>query len=198
MSFTVPGINIFDFAVFCAIAVAARSGYHLGLAESFWTTLRWVLILAVGTYAWRPFGAYIAAETGWNLGTCAVLAYLLSGAGVWIVVDLLRRKFATRLLLAIPAGPVDGVFGSLGCMAAVASASLVVFALISPFEGGAVDWNPMGLETSQALGEFGRAIFTTVRKAAFDDSFLGRTLQESFRMLLIRPELNLSPDLSAV
>lgn len=181
------GINIFDFLALVAVSVAGYSGYHLGFAECIWMMLRWALILAVGTLCWSPLGHEICTHTGWSLTTGGILAYLSTAVLIWVVIDLLQSRLGARVLLAIPAGPVDGVFGAVAGVTAVGSAALVILAILSPLDVGPIDWNPMAMENRDSIGEFGKAIFGTVRQAAFGDSLLGRTLQEHLRVLLIQP-----------
>lgn len=187
MSEVTAGANIVDFLAVCAIFLAGRSGYHLGFAESVWTTLRWGLILGLGTLAWPVLGQEIGTHTGWSFTTSALLAYVSVGTVTWIVVDRLQRIFAARLLLAIPAGPVDGVFGSVAGVVAAGAGALVFLVLFSPFEAAPIDWNPMHLRTEDSIAEFARAIFTTVRHTVYDESFLGRAVQEHLRVFIIQP-----------
>lgn len=180
--------SIFDAFALAAVSVVARMGGQMGFAKMVWPFLGAVLALALGTIAWPSLGQEISLRTGFSPNTSAVAAYAGVGTGIVLLTSQLQRFLGKRLLLLIPAGPLDGAFGALAGFAAAAAGVIVFYAILSPFETGPIDWSPVGMRTNdQAIPELSRVVFGTVRRAAFDDSWIGRTLQQNCASLMIHP-----------
>jgi hypothetical protein len=160
----------------------------MGFANMVWPLLGAGLALAFGTLSWPSLGQEISLRTGFSPNTSAVAAYLGVGVGILFLTVQLRKFLGNQVLLLIPAGPLDGAFGALAGFAAATAGVIVFYALLSPFETGPVDWSPVGMKTNdQAIPELSRAVFGTFRRAAFDDSWIGRTLQQNGASFMIHP-----------
>lgn len=189
--------SIFDAFALAAVAFTARTGGQLGFAKMVWPFLGATLALTLATFSWPRLGQEIALQTGFSPVTSALAAYATVGVTIFIFTLQIRRFLGNRLLLLIPAGPLDGAFGALAGFSAAASGIIVFFAILSPFETGPIDWSPVGMKSNdRAVHELGRAVFGTVHRAAFDDSWIGRTLQQDWTSLMIHPGADLDPDLN--
>ncbi len=178
-------LSLVDFLTLLLVFVTTRSGFLSGFAESVWSMLRWSIVLAAGTLTSPALGASLSAATELSAGFSAVVCYLIVGLTTLGILGLLQRRFGARVLLAIPTGRVDGLFGLLAGLVAGTAGSLVVYALLNPFDSGTIDWSPMGMQNQEALGGLTRAVAGTVRHAVLDGSWCGRMLQEHFGGLLV-------------
>lgn len=180
--------SIFDAFALAAVSLMARTGGQLGFAKMVWASLGTVMAVALGTLCWPSLGPEISLKTGFSPNTSAVVAYAAVGGGFLLFTFQLRRFLGNRLLLLIPAGPLDSTFGALAGFAAGAAGIILFYAILSPFETGPIDWSPVGMRNNdQAIPELTRAVFGTFRRAAFDDSWIGRTLLQNCTELMIHP-----------
>ena len=180
-------VNAFDGVAVVVILLGARTGYIQGFAEVFWSLLRWSAMLAAGVSAWSPFGAQLSELTGLSALPSAEFAFLVMAGTAALASAGLQRLFGEQLLLAIPGGRLDCVLGVIAGGLAAAAAILNVYAILNPFAIAHVNWNPAatgGYDT--ALQDLVTAILATLRNAALEGSWVGRTVQEHLGMLLIR------------
>lgn len=190
-----PEVNfsIFDAIAIAALTLATRAGGRSGFAKAIWPLAATALTLLLGTLAWPSFGQQIGTTTGLPPNASAVLAYALVATAILTTVFTLQKFLGKPLLLLIPPGPLDGTLGALAGTLTASAAVVVCFALLSPFDTGAIDWSPISMSNDQAVSELGRAVFGTVRRSAFDDSWIGRTLQENAAAFMIHPGANPTP-----
>ncbi len=180
-------VGLFDAVVLCVVGLTARAGYLHGFAESVWPLLRWGLALGAGTLAWAPLGDELVASAGLSPKFSAVLAYAGVGTLAYVAVILAQRSVGDRLMLAIPAGVVDGFCGGIAGTFTGLAGAIVCFAMISPFDVGGTDWNPLGMKNEDAIQGLGRAIFGSIQHEAFEASWLGRSLLQNGSSFLIQP-----------
>lgn len=180
-------VNAFDGVAVVIILLGARAGYVNGFAEVVWSFLRWSAVLAAGVSAWSPFGNQLAELTGLSHLPSAELAYLFMAGAAALAVTGLNRLLGNELLLAIPAGRADSLFGTIIGALAAAAGILNVYALLNPFAMANIDWSPGAAGSyDNAIQDLVGAILATVRNAALEGSWIGRLVQENLGMLLIR------------
>lgn len=179
--------NPFDGVALVLILLGARNGHVKGFAEVVWSMLRWIAVFAAGASTWGPFGRQLSQVIGWSHVTGAEFAFLLMAGAAALAVSGLQRLFGDTLLARIPAGRVDSIFGGLAGAIAATAALLCVYALLNPFASATVQWSTDASGSyDTAVEDLLGAILATVRSAALEGSWIGRSVQEHLGALLIQ------------
>ncbi|MCC6233094.1 MAG: CvpA family protein [Verrucomicrobiales bacterium] len=172
--------NAFDVLILVGVLLAARAGYRSGAGEALWSAARWCLATVLASLVAVYGGKALAATVSVPAMQRSYLLYFAVLILLMILFNMLERRIATPITNAIPPGILDHLLGGVMGITALAGTVLIAVTLVSPFDGGTVDWNPTNVRTDQAVGELGRAVMTSVRRFVVDESVAGRWVLTSF------------------
>ena len=181
-------INLFDLLLFGVLVGGVFRGRKQGMSEEFLGLLKWLSIVAVGAFAYRPVGQFLADTCRlFSLLTCYLMAYVLIIVLLVSIFALLKRGIGGKLL-------GSDIFGSaeyyLGMGSGLIRFGCILIAGLALLNARAYTANEIQEMEKFQDREFGSQYFPTlasIQASVFQKSITGPWIHENMSFLLIEP-----------
>ena len=182
------GISWIDLIVLCVIIAGVVRGRKRGMSEELLDMFKWLLIVAAGSYLYRPFGEMLSQATLFSTYFCYLIVYVGIVVFFKLLFAALKRKMGDKLVGSDVFGSGEYYLGMMGGAFRYLCILIVALALLN-----ARYYSPEELRSQAAYQEtnFGTAgLFPTLsslQSEVFNSSFTGTMARQYLGMLLIRP-----------
>jgi len=181
-------INAFDIFVLAALVAGIFRGRKQGMSEEFLGLVKWLMIVAVGAFAYRPVGQFLAETTRlFGLLTCYLIAYVALILSLVSAFALLKRAIGGKLL-------GSDIFGSseyyLGMGSGLVRFGCILITGLALLNARSYDTNEIREMEKFQDREFGSQYFPTlpaIQASVFQKSMTGPWIRDKLGFLLIEP-----------
>ena len=181
-------INAFDILFVGVLIAGIFRGRKQGMSEEFLSLLKWLMIVAVGAFAYRPVGQFLAETSRlFSLLTCYLIAYVVLTLLLVSGFALLKRSIGGKLL-------GSDIFGSaeyyLGMASGLVRFGCILITGLALLNARAYDTNEIREMEKFQDREFGSQYFPTlpaIQATVFQKSITGPWIHENLSFLLIEP-----------
>jgi uncharacterized membrane protein required for colicin V production len=181
-------INAFDILLVGVLVAGVFRGRKQGMSEEFLSLVKWLMIVAVGAFAYRPVGQFLAESSRlFSLLTCYLIAYVVLTLLLVSGFALLKRSIGGKLL-------GSDIFGSaeyyLGMGSGLIRFGCILITGLALLNARAYDANEIQEMEKFQDREFGSQYFPTlpaIQASVFQKSITGPWIHENLNFLLIEP-----------
>jgi uncharacterized membrane protein required for colicin V production len=181
-------INAFDLLLAGVLVAGIFRGRKQGMSEEFLSLVKWLMIVAVGAFAYRPVGQFLADSSKlFSLLTCYLIAYVALSLSLVSFFALLKRSIGGKLL-------GSDIFGSaeyyLGMGSGLIRFGCILITGLALLNARAYDINEIREMEKFQDREFGSQYFPTlpaIQSSVFQKSITGPWIHENLSFLLIEP-----------
>jgi uncharacterized membrane protein required for colicin V production len=180
------GIGWIDLMIATVVVVGIIRGRKRGMSEELLDVLKWLLILATGSFCYGPLGVYLSSSTMFSHLAAYVASYLAIIIFFNLIFSFIRRKIGGKVIGSDVFGNAEYYLGMGAGGIRYACMTLVVMALLHARYYSPAD---VQAELKSQLDSYGSDFFPSVYKmqrAVFEKSFAGRATQNYLPTLLIK------------
>lgn len=181
-------INAFDILFLGVLIAGIFRGRKQGMSEEFLSLVQWLMIVAVGAFAYRPVGQFLADTTRlFSLLTCYLIAYVSLIVLLVSAFALIKRAIGGKLL-------GSDIFGSaeyyLGMGSGLVRFGCILITGLALLNARAYDTKEIQEMEKFQDREFGSQYFPTlpaIQASVFQKSVAGPWIHDKLGFLLIEP-----------
>lgn len=182
-----PPFNLFDVLFIVVLVGGIVHGRKHGVSLEVLSMSKWVALVLVCAFVYRPAGALISATGLFDLLTCYLFAYLGAALVIFLVFSILERRLAPRLVGSDIFGRGEYFLGMGSGLLRFVCVLLVGLALLNAREFSQGELRD--LERYQEEN-YGSNIFPglhSLQEAVFERSLTGGFIKQDLSFLLISP-----------
>jgi uncharacterized membrane protein required for colicin V production len=161
-------------------------GRKRGMSEELLDVIKWIIIVAAGSFLYEPLGNYLAGSTMFSRLAAYIFIYSAVILGVLLLFSFIRHQIGGKLV-------GSDVFGSseyyLGMVAGVVRYACILVVLMSLFHARYFTPDEIRTEIKYQEDVYGSAYFPKpciVQHWLFAESLTGRLVSDYLGVLLIR------------
>ncbi len=186
MNYTQLPLNWFDILAVIFLLLGMRSGRKHGMSEEWLSCIQWLVIIFIGSLAYKPLGDQILKLSPMNRAFCYIAVYLVLAVFTKIIFSKIKESLPEKLK-----GPSD-FFGRyefyLGMVAGVFRHACILVSILAIVN--APYYSPQEIARSKAMQKdvFGSDFFpetSSIQNSIFKESFIGRNISSTAGNLLI-------------
>jgi hypothetical protein len=189
MNFDKAPVNWFDLLVVIMILLGARQGRKNGMSVECLVAIQWIVILASCTFAYLPFGNFLADMMPMSHLFCYIAAYLFLAMLVKVFFSLIKRGLGGKMLGSDLFGRAEFY---LGTVAGVVRFACILVAAVALLNARKYSSQEVAAKQAYVREVYGSDFFPdlyTVQTEVFEESLSGAALKKYAPFLLVKASL---------
>jgi hypothetical protein len=189
MNFDKTPVNWFDLLVVIMILLGARQGRKNGMSVECLVAIQWIVIVAICTFAYLPFGDFLADMMPMSHLFCYITAYITLAMLVKISFSLIKKGLGGKMLGSDLFGRAEFYLGTLAGVVRFACILLAAIALLNARKYSSQEISAKEAYVREVYGSNFFPDLYAVQSQVFEESLSGAALKKYAPFLLIKPTL---------
>lgn len=187
----------FDGVVLVVAVIGVLRGRRRGMSQELLDFLMWIGMVAAGTFAYKPGGAYLAKLTGLSQMWSNIFVYLGAAGVVSFIFMMLKNALKDKMAASDIFGRLEYPLGMLAGMVRFLCALILLMAVAHAPLYTEAEMKKAAKDQLESLGsDFFPSSFGEVQRAIFNKSICGHALGRSpINIVLIEPSSRQGEDL---
>lgn len=179
-------IGWFDLVLVTLLIIGMVRGRKRGVSEELLDVLKWLSIVLVGTFLYRPVGDLLVSLTPFSHLSCYVGTYGIIVATGWMIFASIKQAVGEKVVASEAFG--DGEY-YLGIFAGGFRYACIILVVLTFIHARQYQPHEANTQVASQMKDFGMVFFTVpiLQDEVFKYSFLGRQIDTYLTPFMIEP-----------